>query len=194
MTWEITKTYGHDLGLSCCFRQWKSDSHCHFLHGYALSFSFVFRRRDEGLDDRHWVIDYGDMKDIKRFLQLNYDHKTVAAEDDPELETLRELHEKQLIDLRVIPEVSTEMFAHEAGSFVVEWLRMYNKEVRLVRCEVREHGANSAVWYPSVPEKRRGPKQLLNLGLPDDYKPVSDGTVFDNPITQRLREGSQEDD
>ena len=50
MGWQVTKTYGHDLGLSCCFRQWGASSHCRFLHGYALSFSFTFERRDAGLD------------------------------------------------------------------------------------------------------------------------------------------------
>lgn len=154
MTWEVTKTYGHDLGLSCCFRQWKSGSHCRFLHGYALSFSFVFRRRDVGLDEKHWVIDYGDMGDIKRFLQDSYDHKTVAAQDDPELDTLRELHEKGLIDLRVIPRVSTEMFASEAGAFVRDWLAAHHPDVVLMKAEVREHGANSAIWRPNCEEER----------------------------------------
>lgn len=150
MSWEITKTYGHDLGLSCCFRQWKSESHCRFLHGYALSFSFVFRRPSSGLDDRHWVIDYGDLKDVKKWLQENFDHKTVAALDDPELEKLKEMHENGLVDLRIVPKVSTELFAMEAGIFVEKWLAAHHPEVMLVKSEVREHGANAATWLPKV--------------------------------------------
>lgn len=148
MGWEVTKTYGHDLGLSCCFRQWRSDSHCRFLHGYALSFSFVFRRRDTNLDQKNWVIDYGDMKSIRAWLKENYDHRTVVAEDDPELETFLRLHDRGLLDLRVIPKVSIEMFALEAGSFVVKWLAENHPEVALVRAEVREHGSNAATWSP----------------------------------------------
>ena len=35
--WRSTKTYGHEEGLSCCFRQWRAThSHCRLLHGYAL--------------------------------------------------------------------------------------------------------------------------------------------------------------
>ena len=38
-----TKTYGHERGLSCAFRQPLAlHSHCSLLHGYALSFSFKF--------------------------------------------------------------------------------------------------------------------------------------------------------
>ena len=28
-----TKTYGHDLGLSAAFRQWRAESHCRLIHG-----------------------------------------------------------------------------------------------------------------------------------------------------------------
>ena len=36
MIHRATKTYGHDLGLSVAFRQWRADSHCRYLHGYAI--------------------------------------------------------------------------------------------------------------------------------------------------------------
>ena len=36
------KTYGNEVGLSCCFRQWRTDSHCNKLHGYSLGFRFIF--------------------------------------------------------------------------------------------------------------------------------------------------------
>lgn len=42
LVYRSTKTYGHNAGLSCAFRQWKANSHCKYLHGYALSFKFVF--------------------------------------------------------------------------------------------------------------------------------------------------------
>jgi 6-pyruvoyltetrahydropterin/6-carboxytetrahydropterin synthase len=38
----VKKTYGHELGLSACFRQHRAKSHCRFLHGYPLSFTFTF--------------------------------------------------------------------------------------------------------------------------------------------------------
>ena len=35
-----TKTYKH-LG-PVAYRQWRADSHCNLIHGYALSFHFEF--------------------------------------------------------------------------------------------------------------------------------------------------------
>lgn len=31
--YQSTKTYGHDRGFSCAFRQWRADSHCRLIHG-----------------------------------------------------------------------------------------------------------------------------------------------------------------
>ena len=42
MTYKSTKTHGHAIGLSAAFRQWRADSHCKYLHGYALAVKFVF--------------------------------------------------------------------------------------------------------------------------------------------------------
>ena len=59
-----TKTYGHEEGLSCMFRQpLATHSHCSLLHGYALSFSFKFGC--DGLDDKNWVVDFGNLKELK---------------------------------------------------------------------------------------------------------------------------------
>mgnify|MGYP001588063145 CR=1 FL=1 len=50
MTYKSTKTYGHAIGLSAAFRQWRADSHCKYLHGYALAVKFVFEAGE--LDSR----------------------------------------------------------------------------------------------------------------------------------------------
>lgn len=42
MTYKSTKLYGHEIGLSAAFRQWRAESHCRFLHGYALAVRFEF--------------------------------------------------------------------------------------------------------------------------------------------------------
>lgn len=42
MIYRSTKTYGHEIGLSAAFRQWRAESHCRFVHGYALAVKFVF--------------------------------------------------------------------------------------------------------------------------------------------------------
>ena len=141
-----TKTYGHNEGLSCCFRQWRaSHSHCRLLHGYALSFHFVFASHD--LDERNWCFDFGGLKPVRAWLHHNFDHTTLAAEDDPELGAFQDLADRGLIDLRVLPAVgceATARYVHEfAGRFVEE---QTNGRVWLESVEVREHAGNSAIY------------------------------------------------
>ena len=79
-----TKTYGHNIGLSACFRQPNAHSHCKFLHGYSLQFKFTFGC--EHLDERNWVVDFGCFKrnGVKDWFKNQFDHTTCIAEDDPD--------------------------------------------------------------------------------------------------------------
>ena len=142
----VTKTYGHELGLSACFRQWKAESHCHFLHGYPLSFKFTFGA--EVLDKNNWVIDFGGLKEIKAFLVDKFDHKLLIARDDPKLEQLMDLVGEGLADPTIIPAVGCEGFAKYVFTYVDEWLHFTDHSPRVMLCqvEVREHGGNSAIY------------------------------------------------
>lgn len=179
MAWRVTKTYGHELGLSACFRQWRADSHCRFLHGYALSFKFVFEA--DTLNDRNWVMDFGGLKSLKAWLVQNFDHKLVIAEDDPARERIeglcagtyigpsmvtREWPGGQLADILVVPAVGCEMFARMGWEFAQNLLIAAGQEVdgvapdmhttglltdrvRLVEVECREHAGNAASYMGS---------------------------------------------
>lgn len=141
-----TKTYGHEVGLSACFRQWRASSHCRLLHGYALAFSFVFEA-DE-LDHRNWVVDFGGLGALKDELKRRFDHKTLVAEDDPHLELLKGLASWDVATIVVVPRVGCEAFAEQAWHIANEHVRkmLWSPRVRVVSCEVREHGANSAIY------------------------------------------------
>lgn len=152
MTFRSTKRYGHEQGLSCSFRQWRADhSHCRFLHGYALSVCLEFEA--EELDHRNWVMDFGGLKEIKKRLQDMFDHKTVVAEDDPQLEWFREGERRGLLDLVVVPHVGCEQFAKQVFEMVAGWLAGQERagHCRLTRVEVSEHGANSAIYCAPTP-------------------------------------------
>lgn len=146
MPYQSTKTYGHNLGLSAAFRQWRADSHCKYLHGYALAVKLVFEA-DE-LDVRNWVVDFGSLKSLKQRLEDTFDHKTLVAADDPELEFFREAHKRGIIDMVVTEANGCEAFAALIYDTTEIWLEDagYADRVRLVSCEVMEHGANSAVY------------------------------------------------
>lgn len=145
VTFRSTKTYGHEIGLSAAFRQWRADSHCRYLHGYALAIRLEFEATD--LDARNWVVDFGSLKSLKQWFADTFDHKTVVAEDDPELAWFQEGHRRGLLDLVVVPATGCERFAEMVLGATETWLDAngYAPRCRVVRVEVSEHGANSAI-------------------------------------------------
>lgn len=149
--YRSTKTYGHEIGLSACFRQWRAESHCRLLHGYALAVKFEFGA-DE-LDVRNWVVDFGSLKTLKGALEDTFDHTLLVAEDDPMLVHLQSLGSAGLARVVVVPATGCEQFAKLIFECTEIWLKDngYAPRVKLLSVEVREHGANSAIYHnPSI--------------------------------------------
>lgn len=142
MKYQVIKTYGNETGHSCAFRQWRADSHCNLIHGYALGFEITFEA--ETLDDRNWVIDFGDLGIVKDMLKQTFDHTTVIAKDDPYIDTFIRLQKDGLIDLREMDNVGCEAFAEYVYKFCETELS--NDRVKIKSVRVFEHGANSAVF------------------------------------------------
>lgn len=145
--YHVTKHYPHSLGLSACFRQPLAESHCHFLHGYALAFSFEFCARD--LDKNGWVVDFGGLKPLKQFLVDTFDHKTMIAEGDAEgIAFLTDPRGKALVDYVILPRVGMEAFAnlgwHQARRLLIN--TGLSPRVRLTKVTVAEHEGNSASY------------------------------------------------
>lgn len=140
-----TKTYEHNVGLSCCFRQWRADSHCKFMHGYALQVKVVFTA--DKLDQNGWVVDFGSLKSFKTWLESKFDHKCLVAQDDPARESFKILHDSGIIDMRIVDATGCEAFAQMVYSYLGSWLvdNKLSTRVRILEVEVREHGANSAI-------------------------------------------------
>ena len=141
-----TKTYGNEVGLSCCFRQWRADSHCNKLHGYSLGFRFTFEAAE--LDEQNWVYDFGDCTWIKEYLQRKFDHKLVVARDDPILEDeVPVLVLSNIADIRYMDNVGSEKFAESVFNHVAPKIEKETKgRVSLFSVECFEHGANSASY------------------------------------------------
>ena len=146
--WRVTKTYGHELGLSCAFRQWQArHSHCRFLHGYALGFRFTFAAAT--LDDRGWCIDFGGLKPLRDWLHEMFDHTLLVASDDPDLATLQALGRAGLAQLRVVDAVGCEAFAALAHRWACGFLAAETAgRVALEQVEVSEHPGNAASFTP----------------------------------------------
>lgn len=143
LAFQSTKTYGHEQGLSCVFRQHPAErSHCRFLHGYALKVSMTFQARQ--LDQRNWVVDFGGLKDIKAWLQENFDHKLVVAQDDPHLDELTALAGIGVADTVVVPAVGCEAFAQYIFDNVQDWCASNAPHAILMSVTVAEHDGNAA--------------------------------------------------
>jgi 6-pyruvoyltetrahydropterin/6-carboxytetrahydropterin synthase len=162
---KSTKTYHHTAGLSCCFRQHRTDSHCRFLHGYPLAFKFTFGC--EELDVRNWCVDFGSLKSLKGWLEGMYDHTCLVAADDPHIEWFRKGQELGLLDLRVVDSTGCEATARLVFECTEIWLKDngYSPRVWLCSVEVSEHGGNSAIYEPYPPPFRVSSKTLEDPGL-----------------------------
>lgn len=145
-----TKTYGHNLGLSACFRQHRAQSHCHLLHGYALAVRFEFGA--DSLDENNWVVDFGALKPLKKKLEEMFDHALLVAEDDPLKDELLNLERLGLARIVLVPATGCEAFARLIYEITERWLALMHPgdRVRLLRVEVSEHGANSAIYKPTT--------------------------------------------
>lgn len=150
MNYISTKTYGHEIGLSACFRQWKAQSHCRFLHGYALAVRVEFEAGE--LDHRHWVVDFGSLKSFKTMLENTFDHRLLVAEDDPERGMFEHLAQTGLAQVVIVPATGCEAFAEMIYQCAKIWLEDngYFPRVRVKSVEVREHGANSAIYTEAI--------------------------------------------
>lgn len=144
----VTKTYGHNLGLSACFRQWRAKSHCAHFHGYSLSFTFMFSCVE--LDQHGWVIDFGSLKPIKGWLENTFDHKLLVAHDDPELDHILKLEELNIANVIIVQDVGCEAFAKMAFYKTEEWLTemKISPRVWIQNVTVKEHESNGVTYEP----------------------------------------------
>ena len=141
-------------GFSCCFRQWKANTtHCQYLHGYGVSFKVWF---EGDLDERNWVWDFGGMKRAKtkidgkspkEWMDWMFDHTIIVAEDDPYINTLQQLDNAGIAQVRTVPATGAEKFAE----FIYHKLNKFVKEetggrVKVGQVEFMEHNKNSAIY------------------------------------------------
>ena len=145
MTYQVVKSYGHNEGCSCTYRQHRTDSHCRYIHGYALGVEITFEC--ETLDARNWCFDFGAMKPVKEWLKDTFDHKTLVATDDPEFDYLIEMHHRGLQDVVQVPATGCEKFAYMIFAYVDAFLMGTSAwpRVQLISVKVAEHVGNSAL-------------------------------------------------
>ena len=124
-----------------------------YLHGYAISFRVWFEGE---LDDRNWVFDFGGMKRAKTtilgmqpkdYFAYLLDHTTIITQDDPYLETFKQMDMNGIIQLRIMDAVGCEQFAKYLYEILNTFLEEEtNGRVKAAKVEVYEHERNSASY------------------------------------------------
>lgn len=146
MKYISTKTY-KQIG-PVAYRQWRADSHCNLIHGYALSFHFEFE--SDSLDVRNWVFDFGGLKPLKAQLEEWFDHTLLVAEDDPKKDDLVALGQKGLAKITFVEKTGCEGIADFLYEYInTIFLPNCGKDIAdrvwCSRVEVRETDANMAM-------------------------------------------------
>ena len=139
-----TKTY-NQIG-PVAYRQWKADSHCNLIHGYALSFHFEFEC--DTLDARNWCLDFGGLKPLKGLLEDWFDHTLLVAQDDPMREHLLNLGKLKLAKITEVEKTGCEGIADFLYEYInTIFLPNYGEKDRIwcSKVEVRETDANMAM-------------------------------------------------
>lgn len=138
-----TKTY-RQIG-PVAYRQWKAQSHCNQVHGYALSFHFEFT--STSLDAYNWVVDFGGLKPLKGLLEDWFDHTLLVAEDDPMKAELLRLGDLGLAKITIVEKTGCEGIADFLYHYVNDFfLKDYGWSDRVwcTLVEVRETDSNMA--------------------------------------------------
>lgn len=140
-----TKSYHQKFPVA--YRQWKADSHCNDLHGYALSFHFEFE--SDNLDARNWVVDFGGLKPLKHLLEDWFDHTLLVAQDDPDREHLIKLGELKLAKITEVERTGCEgiadfLYEYINTIFLPSFGTAEADRVWCSRVEVRETDTNMA--------------------------------------------------
>ena len=139
-----TKTY-NQIG-PVAYRQWRADSHCNLIHGYALSFHLEFEC--DTLDARNWCMDFGGLKPLKGLLEDWFDHTLLVAQDDPMREHLLEFGRLKLAKITEVEKTGWEGIADFLYEYInTIFLPSYGEKERVWCCkvQVRETDANMAM-------------------------------------------------
>jgi len=146
--YKYTSTKEYVDKFPVAYRQWRADSHCNILHGYAFSIKFYFGTND--LDVRNWAADYGGLGELKDFLDQLFDHRVLVAEDDPHLDLYLEMEKRGIAKLTRLPKLGCEaladmLYKYVNGVFIPDkWGKGEAERLWCYRVEVRETQTNMA--------------------------------------------------
>ncbi len=127
-------------------RQHRHEGHCALIHGHNWSITLTFACRET--DPNGFVVDFGDLKYLKEWIQTHLDHACLFNEDDPERGTLLNKH-NSLFKTYILPNCSCEGIArHLFGIFDPMVRRHTEARAWITAVEIEEDSRNSARYQP----------------------------------------------
>lgn len=142
------KTYSD---IPFAHRQHLHDGHCSQIHGHNWSFTFTFGCRE--LDECGFVVDFGKLKPVRKWIDENLDHACVFNRDDPLLEQLLSINESsgcKVYQPYIVDQCSSEGLAEHLFEIVDPMVReMTDGRAHLISVKVVEDTRNSATYQPS---------------------------------------------
>lgn len=151
--YRSTKTYRQIA--PCAYRQWRADSHCNQIHGYAFSFHFEFETDD--LDARNWAFDYGGLRPLKDKLEEWFDHTLLVAQDDPMRDELLRLGQLGLAKITEVEKTGCEGLA--------DFLYEYINTIFLPSCGKTEA---DRLWCSRVEVRETDSNMAMRVGHRED--------------------------
>ena len=146
MNYKFTSTKEFKEVGPVAYRQWRAQSHCSLIHGYAMSFKLYFGSNE--LDARNWVMDFGGLRPIRDFITDMFDHTLLVATDDPHYADIHKLHALGIAKVRDVSATGCEAIADMLYKYINDIFlpNCGSEEAARIWCykvEVRETGANA---------------------------------------------------
>lgn len=127
-------------------RQHKHDGHCALIHGHNWTITLTFACSET--DANGFVIDFGKLKYLKKWIDENLDHACLFNESDSERTALISQF-GHLFKTYTVPNTSCEGLAVHLHSVFDPMVRKQTDDrVWIVEIEIEEDSKNSANYRP----------------------------------------------
>jgi len=141
--YTCSKTYSD---IPFAHRQHSHEGHCGFIHGHNWTFKFTFGC--DALDEKGFVVDFGQLKFIREWITETFDHAYVYNQSDADTGKLL-LEFPQCFKAYKVENCSSEGLAKHAHEVVSVLLKEHHgSRVRILAVEVSEDTRNSAEFRP----------------------------------------------
>lgn len=137
------KTY---LDIPFAHRQHRHPGHCAFIHGHNWSFTLVFGCKQ--CDENGFVIDFGQLRLIRAWIEQHLDHACVLNRDDTLKDTLLDAA-SEAFKVYEVECCSCEGLARHLFQIFDQLVRTHSGgRAFLIKIEVREDRHNAVSYRP----------------------------------------------